>query len=156
MVIRVDKDDRALMARLGAMPDRVKGSLRSEVQSLAFDLQSLVKRKVSGEVLNVQTGFLRSHIFEEVTDDSRGVIGQVFTSGVKYAAVHEYGGAGWYEIRPRNGEFLRWMSGGQEVFARVVNHPPAKERSFMRSSLRDMRAEIIERMRGAVVQGTRK
>ena len=41
------------------------------------------------------------------------------------------------------------MVGGKLVFARRVNHPPAKERLFLRSSLDDMRDQIITRLSSA-------
>jgi hypothetical protein len=47
--------------------------------------------------------------------------------------------------------------GGKQVFFKRVNHPGSQMpvRSFMRSSLRDMRPEIIEAMRKAVEEGTK-
>jgi phage gpG-like protein len=149
----VEYDDQAAVARLDRMTVGMRANLTSEVQAIAFDMQAEVKRKISGEVLNVVTGNLRAHILEDVVSTPSQVIGQVFTSGVKYAAVHEFGGSGFYEIVARDAKALHWLSGGMDMFRRAVNHPPAKERSYMRSTLAEMRQSIIDRMRGAVVRG---
>jgi hypothetical protein len=46
---------------------------------------------------------------------------------------------------------LAWTGAdGGTVFAKHVWHPPAEERSFLRSSLADMQSEINERLRNAV------
>ena len=42
-----------------------------------------------------------------------------------------------------NKKALAFMLGGKQVFARRVQHPPIQERSFMRSSLEEMRPGII-------------
>ena len=50
------------------------------------------------------------------------------------------------------------MMGGKQVFFKKVNHPGSTmpERSFLRSSLGEMKDEIIGGIREAVAEGTRK
>jgi hypothetical protein len=47
--------------------------------------------------------------------------------------------------------------GGKQVFAKIVHHPGSvmPERSFMRSSLAEMRPEIIDGLRQAAVDAMR-
>jgi hypothetical protein len=53
---------------------------------------------------------------------------------------------------------LAFSVGGEMRFARRVNHPGSKmpERSFMRSSLRDMSTQISLGMKEAVVRAAQK
>jgi phage gpG-like protein len=151
--------DRELIARLERMPDRVRQALVRKVTELALKLEARVKRKLSGEVLNVRTGALRRSIFNEVTDDSKGVIGRVASSGdVKYAGIHEFGGkTPPHDIYPVKGKALAFMMGGKQRFFKVVHHPGSKipERSFLRSSLNEMREEITIGLTQAVNEGLR-
>lgn len=152
--------DKALVQRLTAMPSGVQQSLRRKVTSLALQLEALVKRKLSGDVLNVVTGALRRSISEEITTTPTSVSAKVFSSGdVKYAAIHEYGGTiDIPEIVPVKAQALHFVINGKDIFAmRVRAHTVTMpERSFLRSSLDDMRAQIVEGMREAVVEGLKK
>ena len=148
--------DRELRAKLDKMPQQVHAALLRTVYSLALKLERHIKQnKLQGQVLKHQSGNLQRSIQSAVDDSGSGVMGRVFSSGdVKYAAIHEFGGRiPAHVIEPKNGEALRFMMNGKEVFAKRVNHPGSTmpERSFMRSGLRDMRPEIIESINKAVV-----
>jgi phage gpG-like protein len=155
--------DQALIARLTAMPERVRVALVKKVTELALKLEVKVKGKLSGEVLNVRTGALRRSIFHEVYEgydagsggaSTTGVFGKVGSSGdVKYAGIHEFGGkTPPHVIYPVKGKALAFMMGGKQVFFAKVNHPGSviPERSFLRSSLKDMREEITIGLTDAV------
>ena len=88
------------------------------------------------------------------------------------AYVREFGGENWYDIYPHEVVFgqvglsgagrisqhsaensiavdegrlphaLAWVEGGGMVFAKHVYHPPAVERSYLRSSLAEMQDEV--------------
>ena len=100
------------------------------------------------------------------------------------AYVREFGGEKWYDIYPHEVVFgaaglsglgrisphskegssaleegrlphsLAWSEGGTMVFARHVWHPPAKEQSYLRSSLAEMqdevRAALVETIAGVL------
>lgn len=139
--------ERELVAKLQRMPRGLHDVLRRRISSLVMLLKARVQRKLSGEVLNVRTGALRRSIQAEVLDEGNAIWGRVFSTGdVKYAGIHEFGGkTPAHIIEPRNGSVLAFMMGGSMVFARRVHHPGSvmPERSFMRSSLREMREQII-------------
>ena len=82
------------------------------------------------------------------------VVGKVASSGdVKYAGIHEFGGkTPAHDIYPDKAKALAFMIGGKQVFAKVVHHPGSQmpERSFLRSSLSDMRQEILDGLEFAV------
>lgn len=149
--------DRELLARLSAMPDKVRTALVRKVTTLALKLEAKVKGKLSGQVLHVRTGALRRSIFHEVDQSTTAVTGKVASSGdVKYAAIHEFGGTTKaHIIEPVKAKALAFMMGGKQVFARRVNHPGSRipERSFLRSSMRDMREEITVGLQEAVREG---
>lgn len=150
--------DRELIAKLDGLPDKVHRALLRKVTTLALKLEARVKGKLSGEVLNVRSGALRRSIFNAIEDSSTSVIGKVASSGdVKYAAIHEFGGkTPAHDILPTKAQALAFMMGGKMVFAKVVHHPGSQmpERSFMRSSLADMRDEITTGLKQAVVEGS--
>ena len=152
--------DRELIEKLTAMPSKVHAALLRKVTALDLKLEAKVKQKLSGEVLNVRTGALRRSIFGKVEDEPTRVVGKVASSGdVKYAAIHEFGGkTAAHEIVAKNGQALAFMMGGKQVFFKKVNHPGSTmpERSFLRSSLGEMKDEIIGGIREAVAEGTRK
>jgi phage gpG-like protein len=156
-MITVELDDRVAIERLTAMPDRVRQELNKRVHALAVQLSDRVRRKLSGEVLNVVSGALRASIDMDVQSETTSVTATVFSSGdVKYAAIHEYGGViPAHEILPNKAQALMFEIGGETVFAKRVQMPDVTmpERSYLRSSLAEMRDQIVEEMREAVVAG---
>lgn len=148
--------DRELIARLDAMPGKLQAALIQKVSYLALKLEAKVKQKLSGDVLQVRSGDLRRSIANTVDSTANSVIGKVYSSGdVKYAAIHEFGGqTKAHVIEAINGKALAFMMGGKQIFVKRVNHPGSKipERSFLRSSLTDMRDEIVEGLHQTVVE----
>lgn len=150
----VEIDDSRAVARLGAMPAKVHDALVTKVSSLRLQLEAKIKSKLSGQVLNVRTGALRASIFSETIDEKDAVYGRAASSGdVKYAGIHEFGGkTPAHDIVPTKAQALAFVVGGKQVFAKAVHHPGSNmpERSFMRSSLKDMRGEIVSGLEQAV------
>jgi phage gpG-like protein len=164
-MIRVEmRGDAEIIARLNAFPTSLRAILRRRVWALTLKLQARVQGKLSGKVLNVVTGALRRSIQSDVKETSGAVRGRVFSTGdVKYAAIHEFGGrTKAHIILPKKALALRFAMGGAPtgplgphmVFAKAVNHPGSRmpERSFMRSSLADMREEIVRELTQGVVE----
>jgi len=149
--------DKELIIRLGKIPATMQAALLRAVSSLTLRLETLVKQKLTGQVLNVRTGALRRSIFSTVDSNVNGVIGRVASAGdVKYAAIHEFGGqTPAHDIFPVNASALHFFMGGKEVFAKVVHHPGSRmpERSYLRSSLADMAPTIEAELRAAAVEG---
>jgi phage gpG-like protein len=157
----IQVDSRAVTARLESMPARIHARLEQTVYALAERLRShVIQDKLLGQVLNRRTGRLGQSIQQKVDSTATGITGTVYSAGdVKYAAIHEFGGhIPGHEIVARNAQALAFMMGGKQVFAKRVNWPGATmpERSFMRSSLADMRDEIVEKMTQAVQDGAKE
>ncbi len=155
------RGDRALIAKLDQAADSgVQRELIKEVTASVLLLERHIKaNKLSGQVLHVRSGDLRRsvHAVLPVEVSGSAVIGRVAQSGdVKYGAIHEFGGrTSPHVIEAKNALALKFTVGGREIFRRKVNHPGSQmpERSFMRSALADLRQQIIERLRGAVLRG---
>jgi phage gpG-like protein len=146
--------DRELIARFQAMPSKVRAALLRKVTALRLKLEAHIKAdKLSGQVLKVQTGNLRASIFSQTIDEGDTIIGRAASSGdVKYAGIHEFGGKTAPHVIEAKGKALAFMFQGKQAFFKRVNHPGSTmpERSFMRSSLADMRTEIVDGMTEAV------
>lgn len=142
--LRVEIDPRQALGKMSRLDFASRDNVRKEVRSLTDDLQQLVVRKLSGEVLNVRSGALRASIKSEIIDN--GYTGRVFSSGVPYAAIHEYGGI----IDHPGSNLLQVFRApdGKMVFTMFTrpHQIPIPERSYMRSSLNEMRDEIVARL----------
>lgn len=151
--------DRELIAKLDAMPQRVHDALLKKVTALGLQLEAKVKEKLSGGVLNVRTGALRRSIFNRVDDGATSVTDTVASSGdVKYAGIHEFGGTiPAHDIVPNKAQALAFPFEGKQVFAKRVHIPDVQmpERSFLRSSLADMRQQITDGLREALQEGVK-
>jgi phage gpG-like protein len=158
--------DSVMVDRLVSLPGFVRPKLRATIQSLLFRLQALVQDgKLSGQVLNIRTGNLKASIHQSGPQETgTGVSGAVYSDGsVKYARIHEFGGV----IRhPGGTAYIPITAEGRVAFisnaaAEEMRSPPPRtaahdipmpQRSFLRSSLRDLEATIVSEIRQTVVQ----
>jgi phage gpG-like protein len=144
----------ALRARLDAYPAEFAAALAAKARELADALAYKVKyEKLAGEVLNARSGALAASIAADVSGGADGVVANVGSFGdVKYAAIQECGGkTGAHEILPDKAAALAFLAGGAMRFARKVEHPGSviPERSYLRSSLDEMSAEIVAQLAAA-------
>jgi phage gpG-like protein len=136
-------------ARFEAYPAALTAALDAKAAQLAAALVDLIQNdKLSGGLLNTRSGALRDSIAASISADADGFVASVGCDGdVKYAAIQEYGGkTGAHEILPVKARALAFVVGGFQRFARRVEHPGSliPERSYLRSSLDDMRDEILD------------
>ena len=147
--------------RLAEKQPKMMLALQARLNRLLLELQAkIVGEKLQGEVLQHRSGKLGKSI---VIDPANGamivgneVIGSVIgaTPPAGYGAVHERGGKAEYEIVPVSRKVLMfYASGGAKRFAKRVMHPPLKQRSFMASSLLEMRDRIVAGLKEAAVEG---
>lgn len=78
--------------------------LRKLVVETCVILQRAIKRKLTNEVLRVQTGNLRRSIDFDISGEKGNISGKVGTREIVYARIHEYGGI----IRPKIAKALRF------------------------------------------------
>jgi phage gpG-like protein len=143
-------------AVLAAMPERIAAAISAKANALAADLYAKIQQKLSGGVLDRKSDALAGSIGVTIDDSSAGVLVRIATSvDVKYAAIHEFGGAiPPHQIVPDKARALAFLVGGKQTFAARVQMPAEvmPERSYMRSSLAETADEIREELTGAVVE----
>lgn len=149
------------LSRFKTKKNRMLESIRVRMNQLLIQLQAkIVGEKLQGEVLQHRSGKLGKSI---VLDPANGavvigdqVVGSVIgaTPPAGYGIVHEKGGINAYEIVPVSKKVMMFYSaGGAKRFAKRVLHPPLKQRSFMASTLEEMRARITAGIQEAAVEG---
>ncbi len=142
-----------LRAKRGMLEDAILGAMGE----LGDKLFELVSYNLSGGVLQARTGKLRSSLELETAAFIGAVCGVAVaipedSESWLIGMVHEYGGEGWYSIDPVNASVLAWMGPEGPVFAHHVNHPPALERSFMRSALAWIEADAAEQIKTTIAE----
>ncbi len=169
--IHIDIRAEAVKAKFAGASKKLHDAVLHAVTGLSIELQALVKRKLTGEVLHVRTGTLRRSINRVVVDHEGQIRAQIGTN-VVYAAAHEYGFQGIVQIRAyirktyapgstvlskggRRG-IRTWIRkrGEQTGEAHVKSHARKMnipERSFLRSSLREMAPKISADIRAAAL-----
>jgi phage gpG-like protein len=142
--IKVTVDEKSKTATIQflqkILPEEINRILYDSLDYFMRLLANTVKLKLSGPVLKVQTGRLRSSILTQLIPEPPKLIGEIGTN-VVYAPIHEFGGT---VIR---GSHIRISSKGKSfiVTAHTATYP---ERSYLRSSLNEefpKLAQIIER-----------
>ena len=150
--------DQAILLRLPLMGDKIRANVYAAVSKLAVELQAyVVQDKLSGQVLNKVTGHLQQSIQQEVTEQRDEVQGKVYSAGdVKYAGIHEFGGTiPAHDVYAKDAKCLAFVWQGKQAFFTHVHIPDVHmpERSFLRSSLEENRANIIDTITRAAVMG---
>ena len=149
MKLEITVDASRINARLDRMPTALRSALRGTVVSLTQALAGLVRAKLSGGVLNVRSGNLLASINSQMVENTSTVYGRVFVDpsspAAKYARIHEFGGV---IKHPGSSKFQAWQSGDGWVYTHFTrpHDIPMPERSYLRSSLAEMREEIVTRL----------
>jgi len=137
----------------------IQSGVQKEIMRLALKMTGKVMGKLSGDVLRVRTGRLRRSIHPE-WDFRQGYSGTTVGTNVEYAGIHEYGFSGSVQVKSFQREMTRAF--GKPIsptqvtvraHTRNVNMP---ERSFLRSTLREMNSEITDSLQVAVTKELNK
>ena len=142
-----------------AIPAALKSAVKAEMQSLAMELVRKVKtEKLTGQVLNVRTGNLRSSInafpSRGVEEKPEGVlgseVGMAASVGTRlwYGRMWELSGHKAYWVYPRKKKALFWKGLPHPVaYSRVPAEAP---RPFLRPALDEMKERIVQRLQAVV------
>jgi phage gpG-like protein len=148
-VIKTEFDGASVVARLDAMPGRVRDELYVGITRLAIRLgRNVQKDKLSGQVLNVRSGRLRRSI-GHVVEVNTNIVAGIVSTPVVYAPPHEYGFQGTVNIKAHLREIKQAF--GRPITARAVQvnahsrEVKLPERSFLRTALREMEAAGLPR-----------
>ena len=138
--------DGPALERLRALPDLAATGIARAVAKLGIDLQNHVQQdKLSGQVLSVRSGALRSSI-DVATDQGATSITATVYSDLDYAAAQEYGFSGTVNVRASLRQIKEAF--GRPITSKTIAVGPHSrrmnlpERSFLRSALDDMAPDI--------------
>lgn len=147
--------DKETVAKLGRANSSLRGKVKQSIVALTIALLVKVKEeKLTGQVLNVRTGRLRRSINQSVTDTGAQIYGVVGTN-VSYGRAHEMGFRGQMSVKAHMRQIKKaWgkpLKSPKSILvrahSRTVDFP---ERSFLRSSLREMEPKIRYDIREAL------
>jgi phage gpG-like protein len=139
---------------IGELPQALAERLSQEIERLGGVLRERIERKLSGEVLQRQSGRLLGSISVETERVGLGASATV-GSASSYAAIHEYGGTlPARTVLPQSARALAFPWRGQRRFFKRVQLPAVTmpERSFMRSALDETLPEIRAAIEAAAAE----
>jgi hypothetical protein len=151
--------DAQVIARLQAMPDKIRAALVNAMKQEWFRIQAaVVTGKLSGDPLHRRTGVLASSInvgggetasaFEEGDQEIVGRIG----TRVRYGKVHEEGGE--FNVPAHARHILGRFGAGKAAMTTLVRAHTATfpQRSFLRSTFREMATSVQASLERSVAQ----
>lgn len=129
--------NKELSSRLQRINGQLIAALRVGIHKALIELEGEVKTKLSGKVLNVQTGTLRRSIGRKISQFGNQITGFIGTN-LKYGRIHEFGG----EIKIKKAKWLRFKTrDGKWHSVKKVTMP---ERSYLRSTLREKESQVLD------------
>ena len=111
-----------------------------------------VRNNLSGSVLKTVTGKLLNTVQQQDAVSNGDVVTGSVTAGgpeAPYGIYFEEGGTGPYEIRPVSASVLAFMSEGQQIFAKVVHHPPIPKLPWFSVEMEQAREDMISQINNA-------
>lgn len=144
-----------VMARLGAMPQKMHDAILIKMVELEQLVIAKVRDNLSGVVLNAKSGALRDSIAGSISDTPNSITATVGSYGNEYAAIQEFGGkTAAHDILPVKGQALAFLMEGKLQFAKVIHHPGSNipARSYLGSALDEMHEEIVRGLGEAIVE----
>lgn len=154
---------RELTANLGRLETETRNRLRVFMSAFLIRLREQVKANIAERFRS--TGPLYQSVKSELEETTGSITGRVFTDGVAYAGIQEYGGTTpAHDILPVRAMALAFMSPAGLQFkgasanaltiVKRVHHPGSRipERSYARLALVQLRAPFTDGIRGVVAE----
>jgi len=150
LTFRITGADKLLRA-LADVPKKTRSNTERALTKAAHLVEKQAKQNISGPVLKVQSGTLRSSIRTKV--DKAKLEARVGTN-VVYGPIHEFGGTiPPHIVKPRHAKVLRWLGpGGIAMFAKSVQMPAVKmpRRAWLGPAFKQSAAKIKDIFRKAI------
>jgi phage gpG-like protein len=145
MIVSFAVNDRVVRDKFATMSRRVHDKMLAAQIRLGARLVDYIRsvKLSSGNPLNIRSGKLSESIGSNTEDSGSFISTTVFSQGLPYARIHEFGG----DVYPVNAKALIFEIGGKKIFSQHVRIP---ERSYLRSSLIENKANINAALRRAV------
>lgn len=128
------------------MPGKLKQTMDRAIKAVRVNV---VRKKLSGRVLKVQTGRLRNSITAKVEKSGADVVGKVGTN-VKYGKAWEDTGIKVHTITPKSKKALHFFYKGKEIFCKSANLPAQKPRPFLAPALQEEMPKIMAMFRRVI------
>lgn len=146
--------DQQVIASIKDMGPKVAAAAKDAISRGTMKVLALSKTKVSGDLLKNRTGTLRRAINARITANEWQIVGTV---GIKltYAAAHEFGCHKTVSV-PAHLRMMKvaWGRPVKEPRQIMVGAHSMKmnlpERSYLRSSLKELRGDIVADLRASV------
>lgn len=147
--VRIDQDITKFAIDLKNLSPKIQRLALITMFRAASLVEAEAKNNLRGRVLKVQSGALFNSIQKIVDINKNGLVfADVFSSGVPYAKIHEFGGViPAHFVSPRNKKALRWEKAGKTFFSKghMIPDIDMPERSYLRTAL-EATAPRIEEM----------
>lgn len=150
MKIEIEGEEKTRTALIAAS-QRIANNVRKAIQRATLDLMGRVKeRKLSGQVLKVQTGRLRRSINQRVETEGGSPVGYVGTN-VEYARVHELGFKGRVAVKAHT----RSIKGKRVPIRAHSRNMDIPKRPFLRPAFEEQMPTYRTWIADAVKEGSR-
>jgi hypothetical protein len=145
----------ALEARLKGLGSQLTQALSVKTNALLYQLQTKIVMKLSGQVLKVKTGALRSSVNVEGPTEAGGIIrgSVVMRHGPTYVygRAHELGVSAPYEIVATRAKALAFQlstkNNMKTIFAQHVTHPAVPPTPFVSSTFEENDEWVMDELR---------
>jgi len=115
----------------------------------------IAAEKLSGQILKVRTGILRSSVHSDPTittgNEIRGSVSMAQGTAF-YGKFQETGVPHSWTVMATKARALQFLRGPKTVYAQNIIHPPLKQRAFARPSLLESAQTIHDELQRAVDQ----
>lgn len=148
--LRVDIE--ALEDFFGEQRDIVAEMMAERIDAVTAMFAERLSDNLLGQILQKRTGNLLSTVATTpaaTTSDTVEGSAQAGGDAAPYGAMLNVGGERWYQIVPKNADFLRFIGAdGKAIFAKIVNHPPVPYLPWFDRAIQDGTDEAEELLEG--------
>lgn len=143
------------------LPETARAKLRSTIPFLTKQLADRVRSKLAPGALFKTTDHILPAVKSEMVEDSKSIRGRVYIDSNLFPNIVAHtleSGSRAHDIEAVNAPALVffWEKLGMVVAFKKVHHPGFAGRSYMQSSLDELRDELIGEVRDAVIDGLRQ
>jgi hypothetical protein len=152
--VHFDSTDKLILNIIEAKIDEVGLAVKEELDEQdALTAGYIVANELHGQILKQRSGKLAGSVrMIPAAQEGSSVVGRVEAAGgpAWYGRLFEEGGTGPFDIVPKNAKALRFESGGEVVFAKIVHHPGVPSKPFMGPALEARTPEIVAGIEEAI------
>lgn len=139
------------------LDERARAQLRGQIPVLTKKLAERVRQKLQPGVLFKTTNRLLPAVRSEMVENTTQVYGRVYIDQRKFPNVVAHtleSGSRAHEIVAKNASalFFFWGKLGKNVAFRRVHHPGFSGRSYMESSLNELRGQFVAELRESMAK----